>query len=342
MLRLPVFALHEPETLGQVLELLRIHQPSVGLFAGGTDLLPNIKLGQTYRAHWISLRRVEELHEITPFDGGLRLGASSGLATLATDPDLTAGWPALAQALDKIASPQIRNMATLGGNLCLDTRCRYINQSQMWRQALGGCLKSHGDQCHVVPGGKGCVAALSADSVAPLIAYGAEVDILGPSGLRRILVQDLYDSDGLHHVRCQPDEVLTAVVLPAPPATRHVRYRKWSVRKSIDFPLVSVAVRLDVDAQGLLSDGLIAVAALGPKPRVLPLGQLRGRVLDEQLAHDLGQMAFDRCRPLPNIPYDPAYRRERLAVEVRRAVRDMAGLPIKPLAARLALLGDQL
>lgn len=322
MLRLRPFELHQPASLAEVVALLARHGPEAKLLSGGTDLLPNMKLAQTQAQHVISLRLLPDLHGVEVGDGTVRIGAATRLAALAQDADVQEWLPALAFAAAHVASPQIRNMATLGGNLCLDTRCRYINQSELWREALGGCLKSHGDECHVVPGGQGCVAALSADTVPPLIAYRGVVDLLGPDGARTLPIAELYDTDGVAHVQIGRDEVLVAVRVPVPAPTTRVVYRKWSVRKSIDFPLVSVAVRLDLQPAGeVLSGGAIVAGVLGPRPRVLDLAKWAGRTVDEALATELGQLAFDRCRPLPNVPYDTEYRRERLAVEVRRAVR---------------------
>jgi 4-hydroxybenzoyl-CoA reductase subunit beta len=326
MLRLPPLAVHQPETVDAAVALLAKLGEAARPLSGGTDLLPNLKLAMTRADHLVSLRRLPELTGVTSDGTELTLGAATRLADLASDPLVEAHLPALAHAAGRIASPQIRRMGTLGGNLCLDTRCRYINQSELWREALGGCLKSHGHECHVVPGGQGCVAALSSDTVPALIAYGAEVTTLGPEGVRRFPLAELYGTDGTHHVRLQPGEVLTSVRVPVPGPQTRVAYRKWSVRKSIDFPLVSVAVRLDVDGDRL-ANGLLAVGVLGPRPRVLPLAKLAGRALDEALANELAQMVFDRARPLPNVPYDAEYRRERLAVEVRRAVRQLLAMP---------------
>ena len=336
MLRLPPFHLHQPQTVEAALQLLTDCAPDVRVISGGTDLLPNMKLAQTKPGHVVSVKFLEELHGITRSETHLRIGAAVGLQELADDPDVQEVLPALAYAASRIASPQIRKMGTLGGNINLDTRCRYINQSELWREALGGCLKSHGTECHVVPGGQGCVAALSADTVPPLIVYGAVVEIASALGTRKVPIQELFVQDGTWHIRIAKEELLLAVEIPIPSAQTRVAYRKWAVRQSIDFPLVSVAVRLDVSdggwADGKLAGGLIAVGALGPRPRVLPLGSYAGWALDEDLAQALGQMIYDRARPLPNLPYDAEYRRERMVIEVRRAVRVMAGLPEKPLA----------
>ncbi len=333
MLRLPPFTLHQPTTLAEAVALLAQYAPDVRVISGGTDLVPNLKLAQTKVGHLVSAKFLEKLHGITRTDTHLRIGAATGLHALAQDGDVQDVLPALAYAASRIASPQIRNMGTLGGNISLDTRCRYINQSELWREALGGCLKSHGTECHVVPGGQGCVAALSADTVPSLIAYGAIAEMVSDQGVRRAPVAELFQQDGTWHVRIAREEILVAVEIPIPSPQTRVAYRKWAVRQSIDFPLVSVAVRLDVDG-AVLAGGSIVVGALGPRPRVLTLERLAGRPLDEALAQALGQMAWDRARPLPNIPYDAEYRRERMVIEIRRAVRVLVGLPEKPLVTK--------
>ena len=329
MLRLPAVHVHQPASLADAIALRARLGATARWVAGGTDLLPNLKLHMVQAEHLVSLRRVAELHGIAvdATTGELSIGAATRLADVATDPAVMARAPLLAFAAGRVASPQLRNMGTLGGNLCLDTRCRYINQSELWREALGGCLKSHGTECHVVPGGQGCVAALSSDTAPVLIVHGAAVDVAQPDGGTRVVaVADLYDSDGLWHVRLHPGEVLVRVRVPRQPATARHAYRKWAVRASIDFPLVSVALRIDLAAEAppaTVAGGRLAVGALGPRPRVLDLAPFAGRSLDETFALELGDFAFARCRPLPNVPYDAAYRRERLVVEVRRAVRGM-------------------
>lgn len=329
MLRLPPFQTHQPDNVADALTLLNALAPDVRVLSAGTDLLPNMKLAQTQAQHLVSVRFIAEMQGVTRTATHLRIGAATTLQALADDPDVQECLPALAFAASRIASPQIRKMATLGGNINLDTRCRYINQSELWREALGGCLKSHGTECHVVPGGQGCVAALSSDTVPPLIAYGATAEIASHSGTRTVNVQDLFHQDGRAHVRTNRNELLTAIEVPLPGPQTRVTYRKWAVRQSIDFPLVSVALRLDLDDAGLVATGTLAIGALGPRPRVLPLATLKGRALDESLAQALGQMAYDRAKPLPNIPYDVDYRRERMVIEVRRALRVLAGRPEK-------------
>jgi 4-hydroxybenzoyl-CoA reductase subunit beta len=310
--------------------LLEEHGDAAALLSGGTDLVPNLKLAQESAEVLISLQNLDELEGVRREGDQLCIGARTRLVDVASHPDIERTLPVLTQAVHRIASPQIRNMGTLGGNLCLDTRCRYINQSELFRQALGGCLKSHGAECHVVPGGPGCVAALSADSVPPLIALKAQVVLVGSNGSRTLALKDFYNSDGLKHTNIEAGEILAEIRIPTPPATSRFTYRKWAVRKSIDFPLISMAIRLDLsddegpDNEPKLMDGCLVVGALGPKPKTVPLAAFAGSRIDEGLAKALGELVKKRCKPLPNIPYDPAYRRTRLGVEVKRGVLSLA------------------
>ncbi|MFQ5629323.1 MAG: FAD binding domain-containing protein, partial [bacterium] len=223
-----------------------------------------------------------------------------------------------------VASPQIRNMATLGGNLCLDTRCTYINQSDFWRGALGGCLKADGDVCHVVPGGRNCVAAFSGDTAIALIALEAKIDIVGPTGKRTIPLPELYNANGAYHLNVQPGEILTQVHIPRVP-NRRLSYRKWSVRQSIDFPLVNVAIRIDETPDGMIEDLVAVVGVLAARPKVLNklADRCRGQKLSEDMAAQIGEAVYKKCKPLPNVPYDHVYRREMLRVQAKRAVMNL-------------------
>ncbi len=324
MLRLPELEVVIADSL--VAALTRLAEGRhVRALQGGTDLVANLKTGQTKAQTVVALGPLSELRGIDTSGEMVRIGAGERLVDVAQNAELQELFPALTYALARIASPQIRNAGTLGGNLCLDTRCRFINQSDLWREAMGGCLKSHGHECHVIPGGGGCVAALSADSVPVLMVLGAEVEIArlqdGAVLLRRTRVADLYDTDGLRHVRIADGELLTAVLVPKLPEGARAVYRKWAVRQSIDFPLVSTAVRLDLDRDGKLKQGKVAVGVLGPRPRLIPLDRWVGRPIDETLAQQVAAQVFDRCHPLPNVLYDHEYRRERLRVEVLRAIR---------------------
>lgn len=349
MLRLSPFRLEQPTTLEEVQALLRRHGAQARLVAGGTDLLPHMKLARVQPQVLVSLRRVEALAGIARLGTALRVGAGVRLDEVAHSPLVRAHAPVLAEAAGRVAGPQIRQMGTLGGNLCLDTRCRYVNQGALFREALGGCLKSHGDECHVVPGGQGCVAALSSDTAPALIALGAHLEILGPGGPRTCGLDGFYRTDGLAHTALEAGEIVTGVVIPAAGARQRFAWCKWAVRRSIDFPLVSFALRLDlapphapdggapgaVSAGPSLTGGLLVVSVLGPRPRLIELARFAGQPVASTLAEQVSAVAFSKCRPLPNVPYDPEYRRERLAVEVRRAVLSLAdqeGAPRRPIS----------
>ena len=323
MLRLRPLEVVRPTTAEEAVALLAAGD--AWALSGGTDVLPNLKQGLGHPARLVSLRGVPDLDTVTRTDPGLRIGARARLSDLAASPDVRAMFPALADACGRVASPQVRTMATLGGNLCLEPRCRYVNQSELFRQALGGCLKSHGTECHVVPGGQSCVAALSADTVPVLVALDATAELLGPAGPRDLPVEDLYGPDGRRSVGLHPGELILAVRVPALAPGSRVAYRKWAVRRSIDFPLVSVAVRLDT-VDDRLATGTAVAGVLGPRPRRVALNDLAGAPLDDALCGAIADRVWRRCKPLENVPYDAEYRRDRLRVEVARAVRELVGL----------------
>ncbi len=258
-------------------------------------------------------------------DGTLVIGAGERLADLAADPSVQAHAPSLAHAIGRVAGPQLRAMGTLGGNICLDTRCRYINRTELWRETCNGCIKSGAEVCHVVPGGRQCVAALSGDSVAPLVALGAEVDILGPSGERRCSVDALRAQDGASPLTLAPGEVVLAVRVPAATGRRHCSYRKWAVRGAVDFPLIGTAVVCELDDTDRISDLRVVVSVLGPRPKAIrKLAGFVGQRLDSDVAAAVAELAKKQSKPLPNVLYETDYRRRLIGVLVRRQLEAMA------------------
>jgi 4-hydroxybenzoyl-CoA reductase subunit beta len=322
MLRLPRFGVVSPASVEEAIAALAT--PGARLVAGGTDLLPNLKHRLAAPPLLVSLARLplRYLHQ----DGdAIRIGAGVTLAALARDPLVAARLPSLARAAGLVAAPTIRNLATIGGNLHLDTRCRYVNQSRTWRDAIGGCLKSEGDRCHVVPGGQTCVAALSADCVPVLISLGAAAVLVGPRGARTVALADYYRPDGTAHVAKAADELMTEVRVPLPAGPRRATYAKWTVRRSIDFPLVSVAMCFGLDADAVdagITDAVIVVGVLHAAPRRLRRTEvLHGqRLSDPATADALADLLTAQCRPLDNVPYDADYRRRMAAVHARRAL----------------------
>jgi 4-hydroxybenzoyl-CoA reductase subunit beta len=324
MLRLPRFSASSPETLEEVVAALG--QPGARLIAGGTDILPNLKHRLEHPPVLVSLRRVRSLRSIERDEAAkvLRIGAGVTLTELSQDPQVQVAFPSLARAAAIVASPLIRNMGTLGGNVNLDTRCRYVNQTHFWRSAIGGCLKSEGDVCHVVPKGRNCVAAMSSDCVPVLICLDARIVLVGPAGRRELPLADYFHADGTRHTVRADDEVTTTIVVPLPAGPRRTHYAKWTVRKSIDFPLVSVALRADLSGEGedRIETMKVVVGVLGSKPReVTRLDDVVGRPLSDPAVPDLvADRVHKQCKPLDNVPYEAPYRRRMIRVHTRRAV----------------------
>ncbi len=323
MLTLPVFRWVHPATVDEVLAVLAAHPGECLLVAGGTDAVPNLK----HRLHEpkvvVSLAGVDELRFVRDGADGLALGALVTLADLAAHEPVRRDFPALARAASLVASPQIRNMGTLGGNLCLDTRCTYYNQTFFWREALGFCLKKDGTRCHVVPAGKRCVAAHASDVSPVLIALGASVEIASAAGRRTLAVEDFFVGDGVHNNVLKPGELVTRVTVPADAKGLRTAYGKLRPREAIDFPMLSVAVAAR-EAGGTLAALRVVVSALGAKPRTIGgLDALvQGKPADEALFEAVAAVAHKQCHPLTNVPYDDDWRHAMVPVYVKRALRE--------------------
>jgi 4-hydroxybenzoyl-CoA reductase subunit beta len=332
MLRLPQFGVSLPTDVASVVALLR-DNPGARVVAGGTDILPNLKHRLDDPPLLVSLAAVAELRTIAKVEhdgrGYLEIGAGMTLTQVSEHPLVSEQFPSLARAAGIVASPLIRNMGTIGGNLNLDTRCRYVNQTQFWREAIGGgCLKSEGNVCHVVPGGRNCVAAMSSDCVPVLISLDAEVVLVGPAGVRVVAADKYFKADGIRHTVREDAELTTSIRVPLPTTARRSTYVKWTVRKSIDFPLISVALRFDLsgDDPGATITGVsVVVGVLGAKPRVVTgLEDAIGKRLgDPALARMIGAAVHKQCKPLENVPYEAGYRRQMLEVFTKRAIAEL-------------------
>ena len=266
----------------------------------------------------IDLSGIDELSEIKSDSGGTTIGAGVTIAALARDASIAAKYPALTQAAAMIAGPGHRVLATVGGNLCLDTRCIYYNQSEWWRSANHYCLKNRGDTCHVAPQGQRCHAAFSGDLAPVLLVYGAEVDIAGPQGARRIALSDLYVEDGKSHLTLAPSELIVAVHLPAkPPAAG---YEKLRVRGAVDFPLAGVAVALSKSGQNI---GTLRIALTGTNSRPFLLAgtdAFAGRPLDDKLLQEVDRLVQKQVQPMRTTLASANYRRLGAAALARRLV----------------------
>jgi 4-hydroxybenzoyl-CoA reductase subunit beta len=303
------------------------------VIAGGTDLVPNMKHELFTPDVVVALAGIDELHGLRhAAHGALVIGAMTTLDALATSAVVRAHAPALAQAAGLVAGPQLRRMGTLGGNVMLDTRCQWYNQTYFWREALGFCLKKDGELCHVVAGGSKCVAAASNDSAPALMTLGATLVFAGPAGpdqrggRREIAIDDLWNSDGIWNKKATRGEILVEIRIPEQASGHRGAYGKLRDRGSIDFPLLGVAVRLDLAPDDTVADADVVVVALQARPHRVP------RVADALRGVKVGTSAFTaaiaavaddakkRCRPLENVPGDANYRRRMVPVYVRRTL----------------------
>jgi 4-hydroxybenzoyl-CoA reductase subunit beta len=292
--------------------------PGSRYVAGGTDLIVNMRRGIDRPDVLIDLSGIDELSEIKSDSGGMIVGAGVTIAALARDASIAAKYSALTQAAAAIAGPGHRVLATVGGNLCLDTRCIYYNQSEWWRSANHYCLKNRGDVCHVAPQGQRCHAAFSGDLAPVLLVYGAEVDIAGPQGERRISLSELYVEDGKAHLTLSPSELLVAVHLPAKvPAAA---YEKLRVRGAVDFPLAGVAAALSKSGNKI--DTLrIALTGTNSRPFLLAgTDAFAGRPLDDKLLQEIDRLVQKQVQPMRTTLASANYRRIAAAALARRLV----------------------
>ena len=294
--------------------------------AGGTDLLPNLRRGLGAPRTLVDLCAVAGLDGIERrADGSLRLGAMVTLAALAGDAGLRADWPALARAANLVAGPTHREAATLGGNLCQDTRCVFYNQSEWWRSGNGYCLKYRGDTCHVVVKSDRCYATYHGDVAPALIVLGAEAEIVGAAGTRTIPLADLFREDGADRLTLAPGEWLAAVVVPAPGRWR-AAYEKARVREAFDFPLAGVAVALARDGDRLA--GLrVAITGTNSAPLAVPTDSFVGARWDDATAQALVKAVRTTSNVLATTVATVRYRRRMLQALTKKLVDELWALP---------------
>ncbi len=331
MLPLPVFDHHKPRTLSGAIDLLARLGDKAVVIAGGTDLLPNMKQGLLEPEHVVSIAGIEELRGIAFVREGdeerLVIGSGARLVEIESSILVRRAAPALAEAAGQVGGPHHRAMGTLGGNICLDTRCRYYNQTYFWRKSLGFCLKKDGTVCHVVRGGSKCVAAASNDTAPVLIALEADIHLLGPSGARVVKAHDFYVADGIKNTVLEPGELVVRVSITRR-AGRRSSFEKLRRRHAIDFPLLSIAVRLDVSGMETprIDAADVVVSALGARPRrVRAASRVRPGTAFDLASRELTLAAYAECKPLPNVDDDTEWRREMVPALVERAIHRLEG-----------------
>ncbi len=317
---LPTIRLAAPRTIREAIAARRSH-PGARFLAGGTDLVVNMRRGIGSPELLIDLSGIDELADIRIDDNGATIGAGVTIATLVRHDVIVARYRALAQAAAGIAGPGQRRMGTVGGNLCLDTRCIYYNQSEWWRRANAYCLKNRGDTCHVAPQGQRCHAAFSGDLAPALLVLGAEIDIEGEQGTRRIRLSDLYVEDGKAHLALASDELVTAVHLPPDPLPS--AYAKIRTRASIDFPLAGVAVALATSGTAIASLRL-ALTGTNSRPFLLAGTEaLAGRTVDDKLLGEVERLVQKQVQPMRTTITSANYRRVAAAALARRLIASL-------------------
>ena len=314
---MPGLRLHRPETLDEAVRLKATLSGS-RFVSGGTDLLVNLRRGLGEPADLIDLGAVADLAWVRRVDGALLLGAGLTLDELASHPEVLADYPAVAQATLQVAGPNHRAAATLGGNLCQDTRCIFLNQSEWWRKGNGYCLKYRGDKCHVVVKSDRCHAAYHGDVAPVLMVLGAEAVIATRGAVRRAKVADLYREDGAAHLTLAPGEALAAVALP-PSARWCAGYAKVRVRDAIDFPLAGVAAALRRDGDRI-AELRVAVTGVNSAPLMVPTSGFDGRAWDDSAAADLAAVIVKTGKPLRTTVASAKYRRRAMQGMARRLV----------------------
>jgi 4-hydroxybenzoyl-CoA reductase subunit beta len=328
MMRLPAFRYLAPKSLAEATRMIADAGPDGMLVSGGTDLYPNMKRLQFDPRILVGLRHLRELHGVSGDpQRGMRIGAATPLSQIGLHPAIGAKYRALATAAASVATPQIRRMGTIGGNLCVDTRCNYYNQSFEWRRAIGFCMKRDGDVCLVAPGSPRCVAACSSDTAPAIIALSGLVVPTGPDGERTVPVGGLYRDDGIAYLAKRPDEIVTAVLLPPANGLRST-YWKLRRRGSFDFPILGVAAAARLGRDGTCAEARIVLGAVSSQPVLASAAAevLRGRKLTPELIEEAAVSAYHPAKPLDNTDLTLAYRKRMARVFVSRALRELADL----------------
>ncbi len=312
---LPIFDVYIPASLREAVQFLSENVQDTKIVAGGTDLIPSLKQKLFEPRFLLDIKPLQELHGIheTP-DGGIRIGALTTISEMVYDPILNRHFTVLQQAAATVAGPSLRNVGTLGGNICLDTRCYWYNQSYFWRQSCGFCLKKDGSLCHVAPGSKTCWAVYSGDTAAALLTLDARLKLVSADGERLVSLVDFFVNDGMIRNRMEPDEILCEVLIPGKVRDYQGAYEKYRIRGSVDYPLAGVSVAMNV-SNGSAEDLRIALTAVNPLPVLLkdPLSLLRN-------ASELQKLAQRTAKPLKTSASTMEYRRHMIGIMLKRAL----------------------
>lgn len=311
-MRLPKFRYHEPRTVGELVDMKGTFMQDCAVLAGGTDIIPMLKRRNCFFEHLVNIKRIPELKEVDYDDNrGLSIGSAVILRNVTENPLILRSYPLLAEACDTVGFNQLRNMATLVGNVCLDSKCPYFNQSALWWKSRSECFKRGGDRCYMVKGGKGCFALSAADTVSALIALEAELAICSVRGERRTLVENFFTGDGRRPHDLENDEVVTAVFIPAPAGgSWRQRFMKRSARGSVDFAIASLSVRLKMNRTGL-EDARIALNAVSTRPIRAKEAErsLTDQEINDETVNHVVRLILQEATPLSSVGCSVFYRK---------------------------------
>ena len=324
MMRLPKFRYYAPGTVAEAASILSGEGPRAMVVAGGTDLYPNMKRRHQMPATLVGLRKIGRLRGIKGSAArGLWIGPGTTLTELEEHEPLRTHYPGLFQAIRSISTPILRNMGTIGGNICLDTRCNYYDQNYEWRRAINFCMKCDGTVCWVAPSSTICLAVSSSDTAPILCAYGARFHLASKKGERAIEAKDLYNRDGIHYLTKRPDEILTGIALP-PAARFRSSYRKLRRREAFDFPVLGVAACLRFD-DDVVADARLWLGAVSMAPIEATAAQtaLVGRALSDEAIEDAARLAYPLAKPVDNTDFALRWRKEMTRHFVKQALREI-------------------
>jgi 4-hydroxybenzoyl-CoA reductase subunit beta len=328
MLRLPEFNYIQPRSLKQATKVLADLGSDAMVVAGGTDVYPKMKRGQFTPRHLVSLRALRELKGIRQTQEGLWIGAGESLTAVSNHRLIAKHFPALAHAAESVSTPQLRNMGTIGGNVLVDTRCNYYDQTFFWRQAVGFCMKKDGQICLVAPGSAKCLAIASSDTSPVLVSLGAVAVLVSKQGERRVQLEELYRDDGIDYSTKASDEVLKGLVIPKAALGRRNVYLKLRRRGSFDFPILGVAVTLDIGDGGVCRDARVVLTAVASAPKVITEAAtlLEGKQITPELIDAAADAAAKTAHPLDNADLDYWYRKRMAKVYTQRALAQLSGI----------------
>jgi 4-hydroxybenzoyl-CoA reductase subunit beta len=336
MMRLPPFEYRAPRSLAEAAAMLADAPDDSLLVAGGTDVLPNMKRRQQVPRVLVGLRQVRELRAID-VNGRIRLGAGATLTDLVRSDVVRTRLPGLWQAAAQIATPHLRNMGTIGGNLCLDTRCTYYDQSYEWRKAIDFCMKKDGKICWVATSSPKCLAVSSTDSAPMLQALGARVRLVSATGERWVDVADLYVNDGIDYLTRRPDEILASIDVPAEPGWRST-YWKLRRRGAFDFPVLSVAAAVRTTADGTVDAARVVLGAVASRPLAAPKAEtaIVGHPLTDATIANAAEGAYEVAKPMDNTDFDLVWRKRMSRALAGYALRELRGDDVRALRLKLA------